>query len=51
MSNLISEYNITGLLGGMRLFLYEKKITYLSLFRDDIKETNVGFVRFTSKNN
>lgn len=33
------------------MFLYEKKITYLSLFRDDIKETNVGFVRFTAKNN
>lgn len=32
------------------MFLYEKKITYLSLFRDGSKESNVGFVRFTAKN-
>ena len=50
MNNLIPEYNITGLLGGIRLFLCEKRITYLSLFRDEVKNGNVGFVKFVDKN-
>ena len=45
MSNLILEYNSRGLLGGIRLFLYEKKIVYLSLHQDGIKQNTAGFVK------
>ena len=42
MNNLISEYNIMVhtiiLSGGMRLFLYGKKIVYLSKYQDGKKE-------------
>ena len=45
MNNLILEYNSRGLLGGIRLFLYEKKIVYLSLHQDGIKQNTAGFVK------
>ena len=32
------------------MFLCEKRITYLSLFRDEVKNGNVGFVKFVDKN-
>lgn len=32
------------------MFLFEKKVVYLSLFSDETKEGNVGFVRFVGKN-
>lgn len=58
MNNLISEYNgkecnrmafgqaVTGeLLGGIRLYLYEKKIVYLTLSQNGIKKASAGFAR------
>lgn len=32
------------------MFLCEKRITYLSLFRDEVKKGNIGFVKFVDKN-
>ena len=53
MNNLISEYNIMVhtiiLSGGMRLFLYGKKIVYLSKYQDGKKEPGAGFAKFTGK--
>lgn len=55
MNNLIPEYNIMVhtiiLSGGMRLFLYGKKIVYLSRYQDGKKEPGAGFVKFTGKSN
>lgn len=55
MNNLISEYNIMVhtiiLSGGMRLFLYGKKIVYLSKYQDGKKEPGAGFAKFTGKSN
>lgn len=45
MNSLIPEYNSTGLLGGIRLFLYEKKIVYLSQYRNGAKEATAGYIR------
>jgi len=45
MNELIPEYNSTGLLGGISLFIYEKKIIYLSLFQDGVKRKSAGFVK------
>lgn len=47
MKNLIPEYNSTGLLGGIRLILYEKKIVYLSLYQDGMKKASAGFVKLS----
>lgn len=45
MNSLIPEYNSEELLGGIRLFLYEKKIIYLSQVHEEAKETTAGFVK------
>ena len=45
MNNLIPEYNSRKLLGGIRLFLYEKKIIYLSLYRNGERKGAAGFVK------
>lgn len=47
MINLISEYNSTELLGGIRLILYEKKIVYLSLYQNGIKKASAGFAKLS----
>ncbi|MDE7446918.1 MAG: hypothetical protein K2N15_14620 [Lachnospiraceae bacterium] len=47
MKNLISEYNSTELLGGIRLILYEKKIVYLSLYQGGMKKASAGFVKLS----
>lgn len=45
MNNLILEYNSRELLGGMRLFLYEKKIRYLSRYQNGKRESGAGFIK------
>lgn len=47
MKDLISEYNSTELLGGIRLILYEKKIVYLSLYQGGMKKASAGFVKLS----
>lgn len=51
MNNLISEYNSRELLGGMRLFLYEKKIGYLSRYQNGEKQKGAGFVKILREEN
>ncbi len=65
MNNLISEYNskkrngeaegrtVTKklLAGGIRLYLYEKKIVYLSLYESGIKKASAGFTRVSREKN
>ena len=45
MNNLIPEYNSRELLGGIRLFLYEKKIGYLSRYQNGEKQDGAGFIK------
>lgn len=51
MNNLISEYNSKELLGGMRLFLYEKKIIYLSRYQNGKRENAAGFIKVLREKN
>lgn len=45
MNNLIPEYNSRELLGGIRLFLYEKKIGYLSRYQNGERQGGAGFIK------
>lgn len=45
MNNLNPEYNSRELLGGMRLFLYEKKIGYLSGYQNGERQGGAGFIK------